>query len=480
MNVVLAPRNLDRVDELIALAERLRRRPARARQHAVPRLGARRTARALLPTREQLERARAVAARRGARLRGRDGGPVRAARLLRRASQGLHGRLGPPLHRRRARRPRAAVPRRAHAARARVRQRAATGRSPRSGTTPPAFSAFRGEAWMPEPCRSCDRRDDRLRRLPLPGVPSRPATPPPPTPPARCLPTMARLRRPARRAGARVRPARVSRSGPGSALTRRPGPVSIRSRVTERESLPIPRLALAFATMLFVSGIGNMFPVFFPPLLEEFGGSRTATALAVTLIWAAAPCSRPWPDTSSIAGAHARSSPSACCATAAGSRWPRWHRRSGCSPSALGIGVGVGIGLTGMVTQAAVIAADYRRRRGLATGIAFAGSMAGYVMATPAHWVITASAGGRRWAPMWPRSAADSVRLARVPAARRRTCRRRRRPRRRSARSPPARLLGARPAVHDRPARRPPRHPAARRLFREHLAFPPGRPRSCC
>jgi predicted MFS family arabinose efflux permease len=51
--------------------------------------------------------------------------------------------------------------------------------------------------------------------------------------------------------------------------------------------------------------------------------------------------------------------------------------------------VGVGVGLTGMVPQAAVIAADYRRRRGVATGIAFAGSMAGYVMATPAHWVIT-------------------------------------------------------------------------------------------
>ena len=37
--------------------------------------------------------------------------------------------------------------------------------------------------------------------------------------------------------------------------------------------------------MLFVSGIGNTFPVFFPPLLAEFGGSRAATALAVTLMW---------------------------------------------------------------------------------------------------------------------------------------------------------------------------------------------------
>ena len=39
-----------------------------------------------------------------------------------------------------------------------------------------------------------------------------------------------------------------------------------------------------------------------------------------------------------------------------------------------------------MVPQAAVINADYRRRRGVATGIAFAGAMAGYVMATPAQW----------------------------------------------------------------------------------------------
>ena len=32
-----------------------------------------------------------------------------------------------------------------------------------------AFQRFRGEDWMPEPCRSCDRRARGFRRLPLPG-----------------------------------------------------------------------------------------------------------------------------------------------------------------------------------------------------------------------------------------------------------------------------------------------------------------------
>jgi predicted MFS family arabinose efflux permease len=141
--------------------------------------------------------------------------------------------------------------------------------------------------------------------------------------------------------------------------------------------------------MLFVSGIGNTFPVFFPPLLEEFGGSRAATALAVTLIWVGGALLGP------VSGHLVdRASPRALVAvgllaTAAGLGVASLAPTLRVFVLALGIGVGVGVGLTGMVTQAAVIAADYRRRRGLATGIAFAGSMAGYVMATPAHWVIT-------------------------------------------------------------------------------------------
>ena len=45
------------------------------------------------------------------------------------------------------------------------------------------------------------------------------------------------------------------------------------------ERLLTPRLAVAFVTMLLVSGIGNTFPVFFPSLLAEFGGSRALAGL---------------------------------------------------------------------------------------------------------------------------------------------------------------------------------------------------------
>jgi predicted MFS family arabinose efflux permease len=140
--------------------------------------------------------------------------------------------------------------------------------------------------------------------------------------------------------------------------------------------------------MLFVSGIGNTFPVFFPPLLAEFGGSRAGTALAVTLTWVGAAALGP------VAGHLVdRASPRALVAvgllaTALGLAVGALAPTLTVFALALGIGLGVGVGLTGMVTQAAVIAADYRQRRGLATGIAFAGSMAGYVMATPAHWGI--------------------------------------------------------------------------------------------
>lgn len=157
----------------------------------------------------------------------------------------------------------------------------------------------------------------------------------------------------------------------------------------ERESLASARLWLAFATMLFVSGIGNTFPVFFPPLLQEFGGSRAATALTVTLMWTAGAALGP------VAGYLVDCwSPRALIAVGLGAA-AVGLAVAALAPTltvfslGLGLGVGVGVGLTGMVPQAAVIAADYRRRRGVATGIAFAGSMAGYVMATPAHWVIT-------------------------------------------------------------------------------------------
>jgi predicted MFS family arabinose efflux permease len=56
---------------------------------------------------------------------------------------------------------------------------------------------------------------------------------------------------------------------------------------------------------------------------------------------------------------------------------------------AMGVGGGIGLGLTGMTTHAALIADAYVRRRGLATGIAFGGSMAAYALAPPAQWMIT-------------------------------------------------------------------------------------------
>jgi predicted MFS family arabinose efflux permease len=159
--------------------------------------------------------------------------------------------------------------------------------------------------------------------------------------------------------------------------------------VAERESLASARLWLAFATMLFVSGIGNTFPVFFPPLLEEFGGSRAATALTVSLMWTGGAVLGP------VAGYLVdRGSPRALVtvglgASAAGLGVAAAAPSLAVFTLGLGLGAGVGVGFTGMVPQAAVIAAAYRRRRGVATGIAFAGAMAGYVMATPAHWIIT-------------------------------------------------------------------------------------------
>jgi MFS family permease len=56
---------------------------------------------------------------------------------------------------------------------------------------------------------------------------------------------------------------------------------------------------------------------------------------------------------------------------------------------AVGLGAGIGVGLTGMVTQAALLADAYVRRRGVAMGIAFSGAMAGYGLAPPCQWAIT-------------------------------------------------------------------------------------------
>jgi predicted MFS family arabinose efflux permease len=155
------------------------------------------------------------------------------------------------------------------------------------------------------------------------------------------------------------------------------------------ESLASQRLWLAFTTMLLVAGITNTFPVFLPALLAEFGGSRAATAATASLLW--------------VGGA--------VLSPVAGYLVARWNPRLLVS---LGLGIvgvgmalgslaptlplflaamgglgGIGLGLTGMTTHAALIADAYVRRRGLATGIAFGGSMAAYALAPPAQWLIT-------------------------------------------------------------------------------------------
>jgi hypothetical protein len=57
-----------------------------------------------------------------------------------------------------------------------------------------------------------------------------------------------------------------------------------------RESLASQRLWLSFTTMLLVAGLTNTFPVFLPALLDDFGGSRAATASTASLLWVGGPC----------------------------------------------------------------------------------------------------------------------------------------------------------------------------------------------
>ena len=69
INVVLHRANLDRIGEIIDLAAESRRRPSGAGQHAVLRLGLANRA-SLMPTREQVERAQAIAQEAMQRYRG--------------------------------------------------------------------------------------------------------------------------------------------------------------------------------------------------------------------------------------------------------------------------------------------------------------------------------------------------------------------------------------------------------------------------
>ncbi|MGH7396052.1 MAG: MFS transporter [Candidatus Rokuibacteriota bacterium] len=140
--------------------------------------------------------------------------------------------------------------------------------------------------------------------------------------------------------------------------------------------------------MLLVAGITNTFPVFLPALLAEFGGSRGATASTASLLWLGGAVLSP------VAGyLVARRSPRLLVSL--GLSLVALGMLLGSLASTLptfllvvGLGGGIGLGLTGMTTHAALIADAYVRRRGLATGIAFGGSMAAYALAPPAQWII--------------------------------------------------------------------------------------------
>jgi predicted MFS family arabinose efflux permease len=159
--------------------------------------------------------------------------------------------------------------------------------------------------------------------------------------------------------------------------------------VRDPESLANRRLLVAFLVMLLVSGIGNAFPVFFPPLLAEFGGSRAATASTVTLMWLTGAALAPVAGVLLVRWGPRRVVAIGLAAVAAGLAIGATARTLAVFTLAVGLGSGVGVGLTGMVTQAAVIADTYVRRRGFATGIAFSGSMAGYALGAPLQLAIS-------------------------------------------------------------------------------------------
>ena len=158
----------------------------------------------------------------------------------------------------------------------------------------------------------------------------------------------------------------------------------------DRESLANPRLWLAFATMFLTSGITNAFPVFLPSLLDEFGGSRGATAATASLFWLLAafvgPLSGYW-----MVRADPRLVLSAgLAATATGLAIGTQVTSLPAFLVAVGGCGGIGLGLTGMVAHAPLISRDYTHRRGLATGIAFSGSMLAYTLSPGIQWAITA------------------------------------------------------------------------------------------
>ena len=156
------------------------------------------------------------------------------------------------------------------------------------------------------------------------------------------------------------------------------------------ESLANPRLWLAFTTMLLVSGFPNVFILFLPALLAEFHASRAATALPMSFMWLGGAALGP------VAGwLVARRNPrvvvivgllAAATGLVAGIAAPTLP----VLVASVGIAGGVGLGLTSLSTQATLLADTYSRRRGVAMGIAFSGSMAAYVVGPLTQRVIVA------------------------------------------------------------------------------------------
>jgi PqqA peptide cyclase len=156
LNTVLHRDNLDHVAEVIALAERLQ--ADRLELANAQYLGwALANRAALLPTRDQLERARRVAAQARQRLRGRMEvlfvTPDYFTDLPKACMDGWGRRfivvsptgLALPCHA-------------AHTIPGLVFDSVKARPLADIWTASAGFAAFRGEAWMPEPCRSCDRR----------------------------------------------------------------------------------------------------------------------------------------------------------------------------------------------------------------------------------------------------------------------------------------------------------------------------------
>ena len=156
LNVVLHRGNLDHVAEIIALAERLK--ADRLELANTQYLGwALINRRALLPTREQLAGARAVAAEARKRLRGKMEllfvTPDYYSDFPKSCMDGWGRRfivvspdgLALPCHA-------------AHTLPGLKFENVRESSLAAIWSESPGFNAFRGEAWMPEPCRSCDKR----------------------------------------------------------------------------------------------------------------------------------------------------------------------------------------------------------------------------------------------------------------------------------------------------------------------------------